>query len=150
MKLNIWDTSLQITCLMTIICIDSAIVYIQANMLVRKLFGCCKDYSLESQAHPYAYSLLLGEVQEIVLSQTSDCTQWLLEYTDLKKKARWSRASDLFCKAGVGTLQVLWEKVMYKFVVWMCLKMILSSSLLQLSQIPITYSMWRSWYKCLL
>lgn len=54
-KLTIWDTSLQITCLMTIICIDSAVVYAKANMLVRKMSSCCKDYSLSSQVYPCAF-----------------------------------------------------------------------------------------------
>lgn len=45
-KINIWDASLQITRLITIKCIDSAVIYAQANMLLRKLFSCCKDYSL--------------------------------------------------------------------------------------------------------
>lgn len=129
-------------------------LYVQANMLVRKFHHCSDDVKVRlfrAYCTPmYAAPLWVNYKKETMRKLQvayNDCLRILLE------KPRSSSASKLFCDSGLSTLQALLRNLMFKFMSRLdesqnCIIMMLTSP--RCSSARYQSYLWKHWYGCLL
>ena len=130
------------------------LLYIQANMLVRKFHACSDNVKITLFR---AYCTPLYTAPLWVKFKKASFHKLQVAYNDCLRilliKPRWSSPSDLFCKAGVPTFQAVLRNLMYKFICRLNLSQNAIIKLLThpgLSSVRYQSHMWKFWYDCLL
>ena len=129
------------------------VLYVQANMLVRKFHHCTTDVKVNlfrTYCSPlYTAPLWIRYKKESLLKLKvayNDCLRILL------KKPRSTRASGLFCKFGLTTFMALLRNLTFKFMSRLdCAKNELIAQLVDPSRSSVRYmsTIWEHWHECL-
>ena len=133
---------------------QSRMLYVQANVLIRK-FGCCSDGVKLTLFKAYCTPLYTAHLWSNYKKASFRRLQ--VAYNDslriLLKRPRWTSATEMFVTARVNTLQSVLRKIMFKFI---C-RLNNSENLIVLELTNIAFSatrytslLWKHWYKCLL